>query len=173
MAEQFIFGYGSLAAFAMGLPARLEGHRRTWGVAMDNRITIPGYKYYRRPDDNSRPAVFVAFLDIVADADAATSGALLSVDDAALSSLDRRERNYERVEVTGAIRDPPGTVWAYRGTGDGRERLRIGRLAGSAVIARSYLEHVRRGFDALEIDADIDPHPLPVVDLERVDLGPN
>src|ERR687894_1532691 len=41
---QFVFGYGSLAAGFAGRRARLHGHRRVWGVAMDNRLDIPGYK---------------------------------------------------------------------------------------------------------------------------------
>lgn len=61
--EQFVFGYGLLAAGVRGRRARLEGYRRVWGVAMDNRVDIPGYKSYRRRDDGSRPAVYVAFLD--------------------------------------------------------------------------------------------------------------
>ena len=53
----FLFGYGSLvdpASLARTLGrgdwtiedfplARLKGYRRIWGVAMDNRVTIPGY----------------------------------------------------------------------------------------------------------------------------------
>ena len=41
-----VFGYGSLAEPRAGRPLRLAGWRRVWGVAMDNRVTIPGYKYF-------------------------------------------------------------------------------------------------------------------------------
>ena len=34
---------------------------------MDNRVDIPGYKSYRLRADGSRPAVFVAFVDIEPD----------------------------------------------------------------------------------------------------------
>lgn len=167
---QFVFGYGSLAGGGAGRPARLEGHRRVWGVAMDNRVEIPGYKVYVR-EDGSRPAVFVAFLDVVAERGAATDGLLLEVEDEALSALDERERNYERVDVTGAVGGTcDGTVWVYCGTSAGRDRLRRGLAEGSAVVARTYLETVRAGFASAGIDDGADPGELPVMDLERVDL---
>lgn len=170
--EQYVFGYGSLAGGAAGHAARLEGHRRVWGVAMDNRVTVPGYKLYHLRADGSRPAVFVAFLDVVAEAGAATDGLLLEVDDDALRALDERERNYERVDVTSAVPGAPGTVWTYRGTAAGRERLRRGRRLGRLVVDRAYLQTVRAGFAALGLDGHADPGDLAVLDLERVDLPP-
>lgn len=167
--EQFVFGYGSLASHGMGSPVRLEGCRRVWGVAMDNRMTIPGYKYYVRPD-GSRPEVFVAFLDIVAEPGAATDGVLFSFDDATLRGLDRRERNYDRIDVTAVVSDPRQTVWAYRGSSAGRERLRRGMTIGTAVIDRGYRDRVLAGFAETGIDDDLDPGMLPLVDLERIDL---
>lgn len=170
--EQYVFGYGSLARPGMGSPARLEGHRRVWGVAMDNRMTVPGYKYYRLPADGTRPAVFVAFLDIVAEPEAATDGVLFSVDDATLERVDRRERNYDRLDVTAAVSGAPGRIWAYRGTHHGRERLRLGRTLGSAVVDRRYRDGVLAGFAEHGIADDLDTGDLPLIDLERVDLSP-
>jgi len=167
---QFVFGYGSLAAGAGGRRARLEGHRRVWGVAMDNRVTIPGYKAYRLRADGSRPAVFVAFLDVVAEPGAWTDGVLFAVDGAALGVLDARERNYERVDVSAAVPGAPGLVWTYRGSAAGRARLRRGLRHGSAVVDRAYLDAVRAGFAALGIADDADPGGLPVMELERVEL---
>ena len=58
------FGYGSLVGVpGRGRVGRLHGWRRGWGVAMDNAVTVPGYKVYVAPD-GSRPDVCVAFLDI-------------------------------------------------------------------------------------------------------------
>lgn len=168
--RQFVFAYGSLAGGGAGRPARLEDHRRVWGVAMDNRVDVPGYKVYLC-EDGSRPAVFVAFLDVVADPGAATDGLLLEVDDDALSVLDERERNYERIDVTGAVDGASGaTVWVYRGSGAGRERLRRGLAEGCAVVARAYVETVRAGFAAAGIQDGAEPGELPVIGLERVDL---
>jgi hypothetical protein len=170
---QFVFGYGSLAAECAGPRARLQGHRRVWGVAMDNRLDIPGYKSYRRPD-GSRPAVYVAFLDIVEAPGAAVDGVLLAVDDDdALRALDARERNYDRVDVTATVVDAPATVWTYRGSDAGRERLRTGVRTGSAVVDAGYLEAVRATFSALGIDDDVRPgDALPAIALRRLDLPP-
>ena len=170
---QFVFGYGSLAAGAPLRPARLLGHRRVWGVAMDNRVDIPGYKSYRARSDGSRPAVFVAFVDVVPDPQATTGGALLPVDDATLRVLDERERNYERGDVTGHLEGaPPGTVWTYRGSAAGRARLRQGLESGTAVVDHGYVAAIRAGLRALGHDDDIDPGDLPAVELERVEIPP-
>ena len=170
-AGQFVFGYGSLAAGFAGRRARLRGHRRIWGVAMDNAVAIPGYKVYRRRDDGTRPAVAVAFLDIAEDPAATVDGLLITADDVALRALDERERNYDRVDVTAAVPEAPGTVWAYRGSGAGRARLRDGLRRGRAVVAADYVAGVRAGFDARGIDAGVDLEALPLMDLERVDLA--
>ena len=172
-AREYVFGYGSLAADVAGRRARLLDHRRVWGVAMDNRLDLPGYKSYRRSQDGSRPAVYVAFLDIVEDPAGAVDGVLLAVDDDALRALDARERNYDRIEVTAAVAAAPATVWAYRGSAAGRARLRAGLRAGSAVVDAAYLAGVRATLSALGIDDDVDPGTgLPAVALRRVDLPP-
>lgn len=169
--EQYVFGYGSLAGLS-GRPAQLLGHRRVWGVAMDNSATIAGYKYYRRPD-GSRPDVFVAFLDIVAEPGATIAGLLIAVEDEiALAALDARERNYDRIDVTAAVPGARGTVWAYRGSPSGRRRLEIGRRRGSAVVDRHYHVAVSEAFDRLGFAQDVDPGELALMDLERVEVRP-
>jgi len=169
---QFVLGYGSLAAGAPLRPAVLHGHRRVWGVAMDNALDIPGYKYYRRSEDGSRPAVFVAFLDVAADAAATTGGALIAADDALLRALDARERNYDRVEVTALVQGaaPGATVWTYRGSAAGRARLELGVRRGNAVVAVDYVAGVRAALQVLGFDDVADPSPLALMRLERVDL---
>ena len=167
MDRAFVFAYGSLSAAGEGRPCRLPGHRRVWGVAMDNRRTLPGYKYYLRPD-GSRPEVFVAFLDLVREPGAAVDGVVFEVPD--LGAVDARERNYARVEVTGAL--DAGPVWVYLGLDDARERYTRARAAGSAVVARAYLEGVRAGFAAHGLEFDTAPE-VPVVDLDRVDVPVN
>jgi hypothetical protein len=173
---EFVFGYGSLAAdLGGGHAAELRGYRRVWGVAMDNRVDVPGYKHYRLRSDGSRPAVFVAFLDVVAEAQAATRGVCVPVAGAAqLRALDRRERNYERVDVTPAVAPSRGTVWAYVGTPAGRRRLCRARDGGRAVVSRDYLERTRAAFAALgaaalaEFERTAALDGLPVWELERL-----
>jgi hypothetical protein len=172
---QFVFGYGSLAAdLAGGHVADLRGYRRVWGVAMDNRADVPGYKHYRLCADGSRPAICVAFLDLVADARATTRGVCVPVEAARLPALDRRERNYDRIDVTDAVHPAPGTVWAYVGTAAGRRRLRHARDSGRVVVSRDYLQRTRAAFARLgaaalaEFDRTAAPDGLPVWELERL-----
>jgi hypothetical protein len=177
----FIFGYGSLARDLLADVEikRLRGYRRVFGVAADNSEAIAGYKRYRLPDDGGYPDVYVAFLDIVEDPDSVVNGVLAPIDPGALADLDRRERNYDRIDVTAAIDDPPDCrVWAYAGSPGGRTRLQAGIAAGTAVVQRSYLDHVHAGFRRLgEVEyrhfvATTELDSLPLVDLERVNLPP-
>lgn len=148
-----VFAYGSLAA-AGGEPARLPGFRRVWGVAMDNSVDLPAYKHYVDPATGERPAVFVAFLDLVEDPAAVTDGVLLDAAD--LAALDRRERNYVRRDVSDRFGGE--RVWTYLGRADSRARLRTALADGTAVVQRSYLE----------LAAVPEPPPCPVVDLLRM-----
>jgi hypothetical protein len=177
---EHVFGYASL----VGAPAArrlvtLRGHRRFWGVAMDNRVAVPGYKVYEAPDGR-RPAVAVAFLDLAPAKDAAVDGALLEVDDDALADLDARERQYRRADVTAAIEPAPpagARVWTYVGRDEGRERVRRGRRGGGpVVIQRAYAELVDRAYRALGAErharylASTEAPPFPLRDLARIDL---
>jgi gamma-glutamylcyclotransferase (GGCT)/AIG2-like uncharacterized protein YtfP len=183
--REFVFGYGSLAALATGAaPSRtpaaggfvcdLRGHRRRWGVAMDNRRDLPGYKHYTDAA-GLRPAVFVCFLDIVADRGCAVNGLCVPVDAARLTALDARERNYERRDVSALVDAGGARVWAYVGRPASRRRMRRAAVAGQAVIDANYLAAVTRGFRALgvaEWDAcapSLEPDGLPVVALIRHD----
>ena len=150
----FVFGYGSLAPNG-GTPAHLPGYRRAWNVAMDNRVTIPGYKYYVDAW-GERPEVFVTFLNLVPGD--GVDGVLLEAGD--LAQLDARERNYRRVDVSDAI-DVPGPVYAYIGLDEAVARFEAGHREGRAVAQRGYVESVR---------GIAEPPALPVLDLTRIDL---
>jgi gamma-glutamylcyclotransferase (GGCT)/AIG2-like uncharacterized protein YtfP len=173
----YIFGYGSLVAEPTVMRATLHGHRRVWGVAMDNTVEVPGYKVYTLPG-GARPPDAVAFLDLEEDNGAEVDGALLAVDDTALDALDARERQYERIDVTALIDPAPGgPVWTYVGRAPGRARVAAGRAGDITVaIQRKYLELVEATFAELGDDAlaryraSTEPPPLPVLDLTRVDL---
>jgi cation transport regulator ChaC len=161
----WVFGYGSLAVEPGGVPARLRDWRRRWGVAMDNAVAIPGYKIYVDAA-GGRPDVCVAFLDVVPAPGAGVEGVCVPVAAAALAALDRRERNYERTEVTAAADGvPDGPVWTYAGRADSRARFAAAVAAGRCVIARSYLDVVEAG-----LGGPVPRDGLPVADLRRVDL---
>jgi gamma-glutamylcyclotransferase (GGCT)/AIG2-like uncharacterized protein YtfP len=174
-----VFGYGSLVTGAARI-VTLRGHRRVWGVAMDNRVAVPGYKVYELPD-GTRPPVSVAFLDLVPDEGIAVNGGLLAVDGTGLAALDDRERQYERVDVTRAIEPAiptgDGPVWAYVGRDPGRARVAAGRArTADVVVQRAYADRVEAAFaslGAVELEryrASTEPVPFPLADLARVDL---
>lgn len=158
---QHLFAYGSLAARPGARPARLHGFRRTWGVAMDNRIDLPGYKFYVDPATGERPSVAVAFLDLEEAPGESAEGALVSVSGDDLLELDARERNYERHDVSDRFGDGHGRVWTYLGRPDSRARLREALAGDRAVVQRAYLE-----LCGIE-----EQPPCPVRELVRVDLG--
>ena len=173
----FVFGYGSLLGSygEVARPGHLEGYRRHWGVATDNSLTLPGYKYYLTVPGGERPRVFVTFLDLLPDPAETINGGLIPVTAATLARLDRRERNYERHEVTDQVRervDRP--VWAYLGSGDARRRFAVGHSAGRAVIAAGYHRSVLEGFASFgprglaAFHASTDAPPCPIVELTRV-----
>jgi hypothetical protein len=154
-----------------GTPCRLAGHRRRLGVAMDNRRTLPGYKYYLDAATGERPAICVAFLDLVPDPAASVAGVALTVTDGGLEALDARERNYRRVDVSDRLdADLGGPVWAYIGLEDSRERYERAAREGQAVVARAYLDGVRAGFAAAGLAFDAGPVEVPVMDLTRIDV---
>lgn len=167
----YVFGYGSLVVLPDAVPARLHGYRRVWGVAMDNTVATPGYKVYENPE-GARPAVAVAFLDLVPDPDATIDGALIAAPDLAL--LDARERQYARIDVTDAVEPRQGKTYTYVGREAGRARVADGAL--DVVIQRAYAEGVERAFAARGPEslaayrATTEAPPFPVVELARIDL---
>jgi hypothetical protein len=104
------------------------------------------------------------------------------VDAARLEELDRRERNYARVDVSdrlaasGAAGLDGLRVWAYIGRAEARKRLATGRRAGNAVIDAGYVRAVEAGFAALgpaehaACRPSLEPGGLPVLDLRRHEL---
>jgi len=183
VSEQYVFAYGSLLRDLGGSleerlePCRLRDHRRAWNVAMNNTLTLPGYKFYLSAADSSRPAVFVTFLNLVPADGRHVSGVLFAVDDEELAVLDKRERNYNRRDVTGLIDGHRAErVWTYIGKPEAEQRFALGAREDRAVIDRTYLASVRAGFqliaaDALEeFDATTDPHGCPVLELRRVEI---
>lgn len=181
--SQYVFGYGSLLRARAGAqppgarPCRLHGFRRAWNVAMENSLSLPGYKYYRDARDASRPEVFVAFLNLVPAPGDYVNGVVFPVDSARLAELDRRERNYERHQVTDSLSEPfDGCVWTYIGSEAAERRFGEGLRQGCAVIDKRYLDSVREAFAALaegsleEFDASTDAHACTVLELERIEL---
>jgi hypothetical protein len=140
---------------------------------MDNRRTIPGYKYYVDPETGERPAVHVAFLNIYPAPAGGVNGIAVPVDPEVLDQLDRRERNYERIDVSALLDvDLGGTVWTYLGSEAGRERFE----SGSAVVSQEYFDGIRDDFATAggldEFDRSTDRLTVPLRRLTRVDVPP-
>jgi hypothetical protein len=167
-----VLAHGSLAALAAGdAPlVRVAGVRRGWGVGMENTDDLPGYRYFVRADDGTRPDVVVAYADLLPDPAGSAVAVVLEVDGPALAALDARERNYDRIDVAarleaveGAV--PVGPVWAYLGAVAGRARLAAGRAAGRAVGARSYRDGIVAAYAARGVDVGAAFDDLPLRDL--------
>jgi cation transport regulator ChaC len=185
--QEFVFAYGSLVAqrrpvatrgfAATGFVTELRDFRRSWGVAMDNSVDLPGYKYYLDEVGN-RPAVYVAFLDVMPTRGASVNGVCLPVDRDQFASLDDRERNYVRIEVTRFVDSPVdhGRVWTYVGSSSARRRLAAARWAGRAVVDDQYLQGVIDAFKRLgpaeykACASSLDPEDIPVLPLTRHQL---
>ncbi len=161
-ARQWLFVYGSLVGQlarprsrtlrADGAIVDPQGLRRCWGVSMDNRVTIAGYKYYVDPVTGRQPAVYVAFLDLEPCADGAVNGICIPVTAERLAVLDRRERQYVRVDVRDRLPMVSGPVWVYVGSEEGRRRRREGDRTGRTVVVRDYVSRVRRAYSGLGAD---------------------
>jgi hypothetical protein len=178
----WVFAYGSLlpagstALPPEARPCSLAGWQRSWGVAMDNGVDLPGYKHFVTPA-GERPELMVAFLSIAPRAGATVNGVALPVAADELPGLDDRERNYRRVEVGEHVDAAlSGRVWTYAALDAACERLARGRREGRLAIASSYHERVLAGFDALgereRFDRLTAPMPAPVIALEVVLAAP-
>ena len=178
----WLFAYGSLlpaGASALpdgAVPANLVGWRRSWAVAMDNSVDLPGYKHYVTADGR-RPAVMVCYLDIAEHPGGVVNGVALAVGADELPGLDARERNYERRDISGALDVAlDGRVWVYTGTRAGRIRAGQGRRERRLMIAGDYHERVMAGFELLgergRFEALTEPRAAPVMELTVVYHAP-
>ena len=127
---------------------------------MDNRRTIPGYKFYVDPATGERPAVYVTFLCIWPEP-ARASRASCSRSTTRPRPLDRRERNYDRRDVSAHVDARRPGSGPYLASDAGRERFAAGHAAGTAVVSEEYLAAV----------PDVEPPELPVLPLLRRDVG--
>ena len=193
-ADAWVFGYGSLVspdsvAATIGRPvdiefgfaaAQLDGYTRSWNYgSLRQRATWDGA-------DGRVEAGVVVSLGLVADARRSTNGSIVRVGPDELAELDRRESDYDRVDVPDRVgtvaasppRSGPTRVFTYVPRRSAIERYRRARLEGRAAVRQGYVELVEQAFTALG-RAAIDryrattPSPdVPVVAPERVWLEP-
>jgi hypothetical protein len=173
----YVFGYASLVALedANALPGRLRGFHRRWGVAMNNWEGGEEAKHFLDRATGKRPRIRVAYLDIYEQAGRAVNGLALPVDAERLATLDAREINYERIDVSDAFEPAVAQrVFTYIGLDAARERCRQGAADGDVFVSRDYVATVRSAFEQLapgalaEFDRTTDPLPFPERDLSVV-----
>jgi len=188
--HSYVFGYGSLVDLAdlvaflrrewLGPDdytfCHLLDHRRSWNVARDNHLDLPGYKFYRDPKTGERPAIFITYVNVVPAPGGWVNGVAFRVEDQELERIRQRERNYRLTEI-GDLLDMPFDAPVYTSIGleAARERYRRASSEGRARIPRAYFERIEGAFRCLGEEpwavyrASTDPPEVPVAELERVD----
>ena len=179
MAGRWIFGYGSLVspvsfggtvgrAFTVGHDfhyAVLNGWGRRWNYGVGH---VSG-EYAGR-------AYLLVALGLVAGEAESANGVVGWVADAELAQLDRRERDYDRVDVTELVEtlatlDGPVETYVPRRTAI--ERYETSRDAGAAAIEQRYWDLVAgafAGFGPTERQrylATTPPPDVPILELTR------
>jgi cation transport regulator ChaC len=187
MAGCWVFGYGSLVSpvsfgftvgreLAMGVDvfeADIGGYGRRWNYGiMHTHGIVAG------SDGDDREMTIVA-LGVVASPGETTNGVIGWVDDVELVELDRRERHYDRVDVTrqvdaGAVDLSGVRVMTYVPRAEAIDHYERARDRGRAAIEQRYWDLVDGAFTALGPDQrrrylDSTPEPdVPVLTMERV-----
>lgn len=189
----WVFAYGSLVdrtslqeTLQRSIPLHevrycsLRGYRRVWNAAMDNRKTLPGYKYYL-DRDGRRPDVRVTFVNIRPALPAEeVNGIAFRVEEAEFARLEERERNYHWQRIGGLL-EPDITardVRVFTAREEAVRRFTEAEKAGKAVICRDYFNDIVAAFRSPGCPPDwweryqrsTDDCKLPVLDLFRVEI---
>lgn len=183
----FVFGYGSLVNVEhlqryLGrtltpssdfIFCGLRNFCRCWNVAMDNCIDLPNYKYYIDKKTGNRLKGFVTFLNIYPCQGKTITGILFRVFDEELKSLDQRERNYKRIDVTHLIDTQiQGKVWVYIGLDEAEKRYQESLKQHNAMIPQSYFNLVYNAYLSLGKEAfsnyatTTNEPKVPILDIE-------
>lgn len=160
----WVFGYGSLVSpdsfgSTVGrilrpghdfFPAELSGYGRRWNYGvMHMSAELTG------PSDGPAERTIIA-LGVVASVAEAVNGVIGWVGEAEISELDRRERHYDRVDITGRVTvDTPsgmmvdGAIVTYVPRPESIRHYERERDAGRAAIELRYWRLVDDAFAAL------------------------
>lgn len=185
----WVFGYGSLVSpTSLGTTigrtveigpeftaAELHGFGRRWnyGIRGSEGVGVG-------PDGVEQVWTLIA-LGLVASPTESVNGVVARVSSAELDRLDRRERDYDRVDVTAAIHGAPlgggDRVVTYLPRPDPVERAESSHRSGRAAIERRYHELVVGAFVELgpgQLERYLATTPdegIPVVDVVRRPTG--
>ena len=183
-----VFGFGSLvevAALADYLgrgrfaaadfqQCRLRDFRRAWNIARDNGDDIPGLDYFVHSATGARVAGFIVSVNVRPAPGHWVNGIAFRATADEIAILDRREANYDRIDVTKLIAPAPGErVWVYRGKAVAEARYAQGVATGTAMINSAYHTVVHMAFESHGADfladylASTDPPEVPLRPLRR------
>jgi cation transport regulator ChaC len=190
MTGRWVFGYGSLVSpvsfgHTLGrdltpgidfFEAELAGYGRRWNYGTDVTFTAVG------PDGIERTDWTFIALGLVSALDESTNGVIGWVDDRELVALDRRERRYDRVDVTELVTVSHGAaagdapIVTYVPRAEPIAAYEAARVRGVAAITSRYWELVDDAFGELGADRRdryraTTPDPgLPVLALADADV---
>ncbi len=192
--DNFVFGYGSLMnldklkkylgrdlTFELDFKiCGLRNFRRCWNIAMDNSLNLPNYKYYIEVETGNRPESFITFINIRPNQGKAISGILFRVSHQDLKKLDRRERNYQRIDVTKRIEEQvEGKVWTYIGLKEAEQRYEQGLKQNKGMIAQDYIDSIHYAYGSWGQEiwsnyvATTDRPKVPTLNLKRYQVKGN
>lgn len=187
--DTWVFGYGSLvspASMARTIgrvvgpdevaPARLAGFGRRWNYGA---LSVTGT--WEHAGTSVATGVMVA-LGIEASASERCNGVLVRVSDHDLAGLDRRERHYDRTDVTDLIELAPpvagrataqphgARIVTYVPRVEAIEHYRAGRDARRAAIRQDYWDLVDDAFATLGDDHHVEYRATPPPDIPIVEM---
>lgn len=166
-ADAWVFGYGSLVdPVDLGLyigcvpteevdwfPSVLNGYERNWDVGMDNLHSRTDDKFFVDADGSRFDGVILS-LGIAAANAQRINGVVFRVDSRLLPSLDKRERRYNRIDVTAHVVTPSSyvgesTIYTYAPKADAVARATKAIASRTAAVPRAYHDKVRAAFNQL------------------------
>ena len=186
--DDWVFGFGSLvevAALADYLgrgrfaaddfqPCRLLEYRRAWNIARDNADDIPGLDHFVHGATGARVDGFIVSVNVRPAPGRWVNGIAFRAAAAEIAILNKRESNYDRIDVTKLIEPAPGgRVWVYRGKVAAEARYAQGVAAGTAMINSAYHTVVYLAFESHGADfladylVSTDPPEVPLRPLRR------
>lgn len=188
MSGAWVFGYGSLVspesfghtlgrALTPGVDfveAEVTGYGRRWNYGV---MSVVGESI---EDDGSRKEWTIVALGLVASPDETVNGVVGWVTADELPKLDRRERNYDRIDVSdrttfggGAAVELTGPVVTYVPRPEPLQWYRDARDRGTAAVERRYYDLVDGAFADLGPDrrqryhATTPAPEVPVIEMTR------
>lgn len=181
----WVFGYGSLVSHVsfsdtVGrvmvpgvdfFPAVLAGFGRRWNYGLIHAVG-------RRSSGNARtPTHTIVALGLTRAESETANGIVGRVSDAELAHLDRRERHYDRIEVTnliGAAYELDAPVITYVPRAEAIRCYESARDRGVAAIEQRYWDLVDGAFEALgpgerdQYHATTPAPDVPIIEMIRV-----